>query len=161
MANLLKSGAKLIGKSTVGLGKSAIKTTVEAGASAYKNKEAIAKGAVNATKKTGSFLGKTAENTAKLVGPEVRITANRLAGLGDALITENAENLSGIQLSKLGVAAAVGSMAIGKTREGIHDMTEANMGVRDGQIRTATPSYVNNAGATGDLVFALNNKRRG
>jgi hypothetical protein len=45
------------------------------------------------------------------------------------------------------------------------------MGMNDGRMRSATPdipmpqvtnsaSYANNAGATGDLVFALHNNRR-
>ena len=71
---------------------------------------------------------------------------------------------------------AKGMIVAGGAMQGVinakNKFQDSRMGTMDGQLTTATPkmtsqgnsyspSYSNNAGATGDLVFALNNNRRG
>ena len=73
-------------------------------------------------------------------------------------------NLLGHKASALGVAAYAGASVVNGVRGAWDDFNRNRMGTHDGQIRRAaprTPSYSNNAGATGDLVFAMNANRRG
>lgn len=77
---------------------------------------------------------------------------------------KNPNNLLGKKLSGLGATAVVGSALIGGAREAFNEFNTSHMGQRDGMITRATPrtpSYMDNAGATGDLVFAMNRNRRG
>lgn len=74
---------------------------------------------------------------------------------------------------KFAVPVLIGAMAIEGIQKGVKNFERSRMGVNDGQFRTATPQmiinngnangvtpgYVDNAGATGDLVFALHNNR--
>lgn len=57
---------------------------------------------------------------------------------------------------------AAGSLLSG-TKKAFNTFMEDKMGQRDGYISTSTPQIrlMDDAGATGDLVFALNNNRRG
>lgn len=79
------------------------------------------------------------------------------------------DNLGDIKLSKFGVAAlSVGLLASG-TGKAYKTFEKSRMGTNDGMLRSATPiipqaqssgsSYMNNAGATGDLVFSMFNNR--
>lgn len=76
-------------------------------------------------------------------------------------------NMGDLKFSAVGVGALVGSSAIEGTKRAIRKYEQIRMGKHDGQLRTATPvipqntqpSYSNNGGATGDLVFAMYNNR--
>ena len=77
-------------------------------------------------------------------------------------------NMGDIKFSGLGVGMLVGSSAIEGTKRAINKYEQIRMGKHDGQMRTATPiipqverqpSYANNGGATGDLVFSMYNNR--
>lgn len=73
-------------------------------------------------------------------------------------------NLLGRKLNMAGKGVVVGSALFAGAKEAFNDFNSNRMGQRDGQITRATPrtpSYENNAGATGDLVFAMNRNRRG
>jgi hypothetical protein len=70
----------------------------------------------------------------------------------------------GIKLKPLGWATIIGGGVIGATRSIAEAADSSRIGTRDTNITTATPrqpSYANDAGASGDLVFALNANRRG
>lgn len=74
------------------------------------------------------------------------------------------KGIGGVQLSALGKTV----VGIGTLADTIHSTWNAEKKVRMGQIdpniTRATPnipSYMDNAGATGDLVFAMNRNRRG
>ena len=77
----------------------------------------------------------------------------------DKMVTKGGFKLKPLGWGMIGAGAVIG---------GIRNATEAHdrnrMGQRDGMISRATPtmpSYANHAGATGDLVFALNANRNG
>lgn len=64
------------------------------------------------------------------------------------------------RMGKLGVAG-LGAVAIGMGANNIaQDTYEGRSGMASGTKR-ATPNYLDNAGATGDLVFAMHQNRRG
>lgn len=74
------------------------------------------------------------------------------------------ENILGRRLNVVGKAVS-GAVALGAGAvEGFKEHEKFHRGANDGQVRTATPTFssmMDHAGATGDLVFALNaNKRR-
>lgn len=84
-----------------------------------------------------------------------------------ALITTGGDNLMpmGLKATKLGVGlAATAQLAVG-TPQAIKQANTNRQGTNfDSRPVTSaprTPSYANNGGATGDLVFALNNLRHG
>lgn len=82
------------------------------------------------------------------------------------------DNLNDIKLSRFGKAAlGIGLIASGAGKA-YKTYEKSRMGVNDGMLRTATPvvpqmqqsngngsNYLNNAGATGDLVFSMYNNR--
>lgn len=78
------------------------------------------------------------------------------------------DNLSDIKLSRFGkVALGVGLVASGAGKA-YKTFEKSRMGVNDGMLRSATPvvpqvqqqsNYLDNAGATGDLVFSMYNNR--
>jgi hypothetical protein len=90
-------------------------------------------------------------------------------------------NLSDFKLSKMAVPLIVGSSLIEGLAGGVKAFEKSRMGVNDGMMRSATPMlprsdqtavaqpgnpttlsnsyYANNAGATGDLVFAMHKNR--
>lgn len=77
-------------------------------------------------------------------------------------------NMGDLKFSGLGVGMLVGSSAIEGTKRAVKKFEQIRMGKHDGQMRTATPvipqvdrtpSYANNGGATGDLVFSMYNNR--
>jgi hypothetical protein len=104
----------------------------------------------------------------KLTGPWSGLKAGVKAGW------EAGESIPG-KLIKGGVHGAAGSIINGKTvlwgasaiagaAGAFNEMNKAHMGQMDGQITRPTPrvpAYDLNAGASGDLVFALNANRRG
>lgn len=81
------------------------------------------------------------------------------------------DNLDEVKLSKFGGVLLGGAALLGGIKEGFNYYEKSRMGANDGMLRTATPtvpiqrsqtpSYANNGGASGDLVFALNNLRNG
>lgn len=77
-------------------------------------------------------------------------------------------NMGDLKFSAVGVGMLVGGSAIEGTRKAVRKFEQIRMGKHDGQMRTATPvipqpertpSYSNNGGATGDLVFSMYNNR--
>lgn len=88
-----------------------------------------------------------------------------------ALLKRTDENLIGVKSTGLGKGLLIaGGLAVG-TKEGIQDFSKSRVGVNDGRTYNNAPlingqtfsalgaSYADNAGATGDLGFALHNQR--
>ena len=84
-----------------------------------------------------------------------------------ALITTGGDNLlpMGIKATKLGVGLAATAQLMAGTPQAVNQWNRNRQGTNyDSQPVTSapsTPAYANNGGATGDLVFALNNLRHG
>lgn len=84
-----------------------------------------------------------------------------------ALITTGGDNLMpmGLKATKLGVGLAATAQLAAGTPQAIKQANTNRQGTNfDSRPVTSaprTPSYANNGGATGDLVFALNNLRHG
>lgn len=93
--------------------------------------------------------------------------ASKTVGFGSKLIDYNPEkhdNLTGSKVSKLGIAAFAGTAAVDGTIKAYRNYNQRRMGTIDNHVTRATPqtpTYDLNAGATGDLVFAMNANRRG
>lgn len=103
-------------------------------------------------KAAGEIYGKPAANImSKFVRPA-------------SAIDKHVNELMPYKLTKLGTAALIGTGLVSSFKEGFDDFNRNRMGQMDNRIYRATPtipSYANNGGATGDLVFALNKNRRG
>lgn len=71
---------------------------------------------------------------------------------------------SGLKIKPLGWAVLGGTALYGGIKGALETSDRIRMGTPAQEVTRATPrmpSYANNAGATGDLVFALNANRRG
>ena len=86
-----------------------------------------------------------------------------------ATIQRTDKNMLGYKFTGLGAAALVPASLVAGTPDAYKEFTDMYRGQSDGQLYTNAPintygkalgnSYANNAGATGDLVFALHNQR--
>lgn len=81
------------------------------------------------------------------------------------LIRKDEESLIGYKATKKGVLLAATGMTIMGTPDAAKQFIDDRKGINpDRQVITSTPrvpAYAQNGGATGDLVFALNNLRHG
>ena len=159
------------GSAILGLGKIGLKAAIGTAGVGLDATKTVAKGAVKSTTyNNGSknFLGMFAKDVndigKKLFKYELPTKKfNPLTG-------ELEEKLGGIAPTKLGLGVIGGIMAVGAANDYQSAYRESRIGQIDPKTRTATPDYtpreyttgpVNNGGATGDLVFALHNNRRG
>lgn len=84
-----------------------------------------------------------------------------------ALVQSGGDNLlpMGLKATKFGVGLAATAQLAAGTPQAVKQWNDNRMGTNfDNQPTTSAPrvpSYANNGGATGDLVFALNNLRHG
>ena len=91
----------------------------------------------------------------------------KASNLNTGLITSGGDNLLpfGMKATGLGVTAAAAFQFASGTPEAIKSWNKSRQGTNyDNQPVTSAPkipAYAQNAGATGDLVFALNNLRHG
>lgn len=118
--------------------------------------------------KVGGKVGKGAftvatKGTADIVRQTPKIAVNALS----PFVSKNKNSLLGYRLNPLGLgAAAIISAGVG-VGSGVKEYAKTGMtGQNDGQHTPFAPrlpsySFGEQSGATGDLVFALNNKRRG
>ena len=91
---------------------------------------------------------------------------NAVGAVGKSMVTKTAEG--GYKLSATATPLLLGAMAVKGIGEGIKTFEKSRMGTNDGTFvgpapnlptTNNSPSYANNAGATGDLVFSLFNNR--
>lgn len=112
-------------------------------------------------------LGKVAMGTGIYAAQKYgSIAAGAVKGIDKLFLKDDkrSSNLLGRKLNAAGKGLVVGSALFAGAKEAFNDFNTNRMGQRDGMITRATPrtpSYANNAGATGDLVFAMNKNRRG
>lgn len=130
------------------------------------------------TMRTGALIGLGASiipgGAAALTGLGVAgvgagvIGANAVGAVGKSMIEKTAEG--GYKLSATASPILIGAMAVQGISQGIKTFEKSRMGTNDGQMvgpapslptiqNNRTPSYANNAGATGDLVFSMFNNR--
>ena len=97
----------------------------------------------------------------------IKTSLNTLTAVSKPLITTGGDNLLpfGMKATGLGVAAAATFQVGAGTPEAVKSWNQNRQGTNyDRQPVTSTPkvpAYAQNGGATGDLVFALNNLRHG
>ena len=147
-ASVIVGAAKGVGKASI-IGAEAIGGAAWSGAkTAYRSAGPIA-GA-------GNVLG----------GAAVGKYGSTMAGIGKKLVTEDLResNILKHKATKLGAGLIVGASVIGGMRGAFDELNAKRMGQMDTKTQRATPqvpAYDQNAGATGDLVFAMNANRRG
>jgi len=145
-------------KSAVGLGKASYGAAKGLGSAAFGAAE-IGGGAAL---KTAGLAAKTAPIVA---GMGLRAGAG-LAATSSSLIKADPKGFMGVTMSGVGKGIFVGGSLLAGAKQGLDTFNTNRMGQRDGQVTTATPqtpkyNMLDDAGATGDLVFDLHkNKNR-
>ena len=101
------------------------------------------------------------------INRRIKTSLNTLTAVSKPLITTGGDNLLpfGMKATGLGVAAAATFQMGAGTPEAVKSWNKSRQGTNyDNQPVTSAPrvpAYAQNGGATGDLVFALNNLRHG
>ena len=101
------------------------------------------------------------------INRRIKTSLNTLTAVSKPLITTGGDNLLpfGMKATGLGVAAAATFQVGAGTPEAVKSWNQNRQGTNyDRQPVTSAPkvpAYAQNGGATGDLVFALNNLRHG
>lgn len=147
---------------------------------ANKSRHLTKSGRYGMTAKIGDAIGTKIENTAvniskydKAVGfdlkkaltNDLKLHATQVTNIAGSMFEKTDKNLLGVKLNKKGMLVAGGVSLIGGVPQATNKFNETTMGTqRDAHITPfapKTPAYQNNGGATGDLVFALNQNRKG
>lgn len=112
--------------------------------------------------KTGNAIADMLDQHKLLKAP-----AKMVRGVSNGLVTTGGDNLlpMGVKATGLGVVTAAAVQTAVGTPQAVQQWNRNRQGTNyDSQPVTSaprTPAYANNGGATGDLVFALNNLRHG
>lgn len=90
---------------------------------------------------------------------------SKLWNTGSSMVKwdEDATSLDKVKFTGFGKALIAGTYMAEGVRDSWNKIEQSRMGANYGVVDMApkTPSYANNSGATGDLVFALNANKRG
>lgn len=138
----------------------------------------LGKAAINGAANAAPYVGAAAKSVtgvaaggAMAVGGVMGASALGVVNaLGDSMISykptklNSTGRLSDIKFSGLGKGLIGAGMLATGVKNAASEYQKIKMGQKDNYVTRATPrmpAYNNNAGATGDLVFALNNLRRG
>ena len=117
-------------------------------------------GAGKAAMATGSMAARTgyygAKKMSNIAGGLVKYTPEKTSIENGKLITKRGK----FRPSALGYTVAAGIAGVMGAKNIVDSGFESRAGTPSG-TRTATPNYLDNAGATGDLVFAMHQNRRG
>lgn len=108
------------------------------------------------------YVNKQLSSAGKVLGNMFEYSPSRI--VTDAAKKTIEEVPGKFKLKPLGWGMAGAGIAIKGTMGAVNEADRIHRGAVDNYVTSATPripSYANNAGATGDLVFALNNNRRG
>lgn len=129
------------------------------------------RGAVSNTARAamiGNLEGKIAGNIVKDVLNPLDRHGKTLLNVAGKMIKKNPGNnadgiISDYSLSGFGKALVIGGSLVKGAKDAFNTYMNSKIGQRDGYISSVSPQiqFTDNAGATGDLVFALNNNRRG
>jgi hypothetical protein len=95
-----------------------------------------------------------------------RAAGNIGARVGGAMFKKSETSMLGFEATGFGKAALLGGAAISGVPSAASEWNKSRQGMSDGQAvghapTPYIPAYAQNSGATGDLVFALNDLRRG
>lgn len=159
--------AKGVGKGVIGLGKGAygFVTNPAVHQAALQGAQAIGGGVLAAGLGTAKAVGSVAPVMALKAGAKYGSIASGVFRVNPAF----KEGTSGqmLKFTKRG-AALFGAGVVGKMAwDGFKAVNDSKVGASDGQITSATPnppiysSQMRNAGATGDLAFAMHAQRNG
>lgn len=101
-----------------------------------------------------------------MIGSPLERHATAIKGFGEKLVRwdTDADALHKVKFTKLGKGIIAGMGIVQGLSSAKDELIKSHMGQADPYVHTATPTipaYQLNAGATGDLVFALNANRRG
>ena len=149
-----------IGKVAIGAGKIGLKASDMAVTGAAKSAAVYGAASVGPL----SMIGKAAKGLGKRMVKYKPETRKWDPDKGDFVIDKE----GGLKLTKLGAGVIFGAGALGSIMDGSHTVDGKNMGQSSGQVYTPTPEitpqqyntgFVDNGGATGDLVFALHKNR--
>lgn len=155
------------------IGSTVLKAESKIGEATINTAKAGYKIATNTPFSDETKLGKFGNYVADPIGRH----ANNVKGFVTGLVKENPETIKwnekkgaletkggGYKLGKLGWAAVAGMMAYNGISDTAQTLETNNLGPKPsemGEFTPRTPSYANNGGADGSLVFALNANRRG
>lgn len=118
-----------------------------------------------ALNKSGTIQGSLKLNTMDAMRDEIRNAGNIMAFIGDNTLKANDNSIFGVSVNKLGVGLALTSAAVSGVPDAGKQFIQGRQGTNMDQMAVTstprTPAYAQNGGATGDLVFALNNLRHG
>lgn len=97
---------------------------------------------------------------------DIKLGANKSVKLNTGLFKASDTSLIGIKATGLGTAGLMAASTLSGVGDAGKKFNQDRQGYRDGQAQGHAPqqytsAYQNNGGATGDLVFALNNLRHG
>lgn len=115
--------------------------------------------------KSGRIQASLKSNTMDAMRDELRNAGNVAAYVGSKTLKANDNALFGVSANKLGVGLALTGAAVSGVPEAGKQFVQGRQGTNADQMPVTstprTPAYAQNGGATGDLVFALNNLRNG
>lgn len=115
--------------------------------------------------KSGKIQASLKSNTMDAMRDELRNAGNIAAYVGSKTLKANDNALFGVSANKLGVGLALTGAAISGMPSAGKQFVQGRQGTNMDQMPTTSaphvPAYAQNGGATGDLVFALNNLRNG
>lgn len=116
-------------------------------------------------KRTRHVVSNNTFGLADALGDRAKTYIDGAAGMISPLIKASDDSLLGIKAKKRGVALFVGASLASGVPEAVKDANRNRQGYNydssPKSLAPSTPAYANNGGATGDLVFALNNLRHG
>ena len=102
---------------------------------------------------------------ADALGDRAKSYVDGAVGMISPLIKHSDDTLIGLKAKKRGTALFIGASLVAGTPDAVKKANQNRQGTNfdpsPTSIAPKTPSYANNGGATGDLVFALNNLRHG
>ena len=149
-----------IGKIAIGAGKIGLNASDMAVKGAAKSAAVVGVSSIG----PATMLGKAAKGLGRRMVKYTPETRKWDSEKGDFVVDKE----GGLKLTKLGAGVIFGAGALGSLRDGAHIVEGKNVGQASGQVYTPTPEitpqqyntgFVDNGGATGDLVFALHKNR--
>lgn len=164
-ASAAKEGAVLTGKAALGVGG----LTYKAGAQTVKGAWYMGESALAGMNSSNRFLNPigNAVNLAGRFGSKMLKYEHETLDR-NPITRELVVNSGGLKFTKLGAGIILGAGALAGTRDAVGTHLDNRVGPIDPHKVTAAPeivkedySVIDNGGATGDLVFALHENRRG
>lgn len=149
-----------INKENIGKATNSVIGNVLSNDDSYKQLDKISQLTKRPTLVSNKFLA------ADAIGDRVRSTMDVVVGASKPFVKQVDEGgLFGLKATGLGIAAAGAVSAASGTPDAVRQWKQGRQGynydTQAQKVAPQIPAYSNNGGATGDLVFALNNLRHG